>query len=128
MEYFLIAIFLFVSFALIAGIGFIFLTILSRLKEEKALKSKSKIDKTHKVPIAMTNKSVNIEQLNKTKEWYPFEEWKKNFFEFQMEQYTEKNCNRGKEIFDVLISELSALGEQAEVESKTALIEKAVKS
>lgn len=40
------------------------------------------------------------EKLLKAKDLYPFESWREKFFEDEMEQYTEENCNTAKAIFD----------------------------
>lgn len=68
------------------------------------------------------------QKLNKTKELYPFEKWRENFFEYHMEQYTEENCNEAKNIFDNLISRLLALGENAHKKKKEKCFEIAVES
>src|SRR6187402_2085312 len=68
------------------------------------------------------------EKLNKTKELYPFAKWRKNFFEYKMEQYTEENCNEAKGIFDNLISKLISLGENGNKNDKEKSFEIAIKS
>lgn len=66
------------------------------------------------------------ERLNKTKEFYPFKSWRENFFEYDMEQYTEENCNTAKQIFDDLIAELIEIGEDGNEQDKVKYFEKAV--
>jgi len=68
------------------------------------------------------------EKLNKTKELYPFTKWRANFFEYDMEQYTEENCNEAKSIFDNLISKLIKLGENGNKTEKEKCFEIAIKS
>jgi hypothetical protein len=66
------------------------------------------------------------EKLNATKEKYPFAKWRRSFAEYGLEQYTEENCNDAKAIFDTLIADLVALGEQASEEQKVALFQTAI--
>ena len=68
------------------------------------------------------------EKLNKTKELYPFAKWRENFFEYEMEQYTEENCNEAKSIFDNLISKLQTIGENGNISEKEKCFEIAIKS
>ncbi len=68
------------------------------------------------------------EKLIKTKELYPFAKWRENFFEYEMEQYTEENCNEAKSIFDNLISKLIKIGENGNKIEKENCFEKAIKS
>jgi hypothetical protein len=68
------------------------------------------------------------EKLIKTKELYPFAKWRESFFEYEMEQYTEENCNEAKSIFDNLISKLITLGENGNRTDKEKCFEIAVKS
>lgn len=68
------------------------------------------------------------EKLTKTKELYPFESWRENFFEYEMEQYTEENCNAAKKIFDTLIINLIEIGEDGNKITKVDYFEKAIKS
>ena len=51
------------------------------------------------------------EKLEMTKKLYPFENWRNNFLEYQMEQYSEENCNAVKNIFETLIDKLRKLEE-----------------
>ncbi len=75
-----------------------------------------------------TNDSLSYpEKLNKTKELYPFKNWREAYFEYEMEQYTEENCNTAKKIFDDLINGLINLGENASEKNKIILFEKAIK-
>lgn len=68
------------------------------------------------------------ERLIKTKEFYPFAKWRENFFEYEMEQYTEENCNEAKRIFDNLISKLITLGENGNRTEKEKCFEIAINS
>jgi hypothetical protein len=74
---------------------------------------------------------IYSEKLLATKDSYFFEQWKEMYFGEEgeddgMEQYTEENCNRAKEIMDNLIDELINLGENAEEYSKISSFQKAV--
>ena len=68
------------------------------------------------------------EKLNATKETYPFAKWRASFFKYGLEQYTEENVGEVRAIFDALISDLAALGEQAPKEQKIALFQKAIEA
>lgn len=58
---------------------------------------------------------------------YPFEHWRER--EAQgLKQHTEENCNAAKAIFDNLIAQLIALGEDAREENKIAQFKIAVES
>ncbi len=97
-------------------------------KQKAEFKAEEKTDSlTEKIFFA--NDSLTLsEKLNKTKELYPFEKWREAFFEYEMEQYTEENCNAAKTIFDNLIDKLIALGENGNETEKIALFEIAVLS
>jgi hypothetical protein len=75
------------------------------------------------------------EQLESTKEYYPFSKWKALFFPDPedegsegQEQYTEENCDAAKMIFDNLIQGLITIGEHAPENEKVALFKIAVES
>jgi len=68
------------------------------------------------------------ERLNSTKEYYPFKKWRDNFHEYEMEQYTEENCNEGKRIFDELINHLIEIGENGDENKKVSYFKKAVEA
>ena len=57
------------------------------------------------------------EKVNQTKSDYPFERWQKGV-EFGLEQYTPENCGRLQKIFDDLIADLIAKGEDAPEQEK----------
>ena len=85
--------------------------------------------KINKASNLKTNDSLSYSQrLQKTKEFYPFKNWRENFFEYEMEQYTQENCDAAKYIFDELIDKLIEAGENADEKSKLQLFEKALKS
>ncbi|MFT3911373.1 MAG: hypothetical protein QM737_18265 [Ferruginibacter sp.] len=65
------------------------------------------------------------QRLLKTKEFYPFQAWRESFDE-GLDQYTEKNCNRARKIFDTLISDLIKLGENASEAQKIEAFKKAI--
>ncbi|GGH82745.1 hypothetical protein HNQ91_005884 [Filimonas zeae] len=67
------------------------------------------------------------EQLEATKDYYPFENWKESY-ENGMEQYTTENCDKTKAVFDSLIEHLIALGEKGQEKEKIALFKQAVLS
>ncbi|MCE3226247.1 MAG: hypothetical protein K0S32_798 [Bacteroidetes bacterium] len=60
------------------------------------------------------------------KVYYPFETWKT--FINNPPQYTPDNCDKAKEIFDTLISDLIADGENAQEDLKIKRFEKAIHS
>ena len=64
--------------------------------------------------------------LIKTKASYPFKRWRESFFEYEMEQYTQENCDAAKLVFDNLINALINMGENASEKKKVQLFEKAV--
>ncbi|KUJ63918.1 hypothetical protein AR687_01660 [Flavobacteriaceae bacterium CRH] len=68
------------------------------------------------------------EKLNKTKKLYPFKDWREKFFEYEMDQYTEENCNAAKNIFDNLITQLIELEENGDKKDKEKCFEIAIKS
>jgi len=83
------------------------------------------------IEILNTNADSNLsypERLNKAKDLYPFKKWRENFFEFEMLQYTEENCNTAKDIFDNLIIKLTELGENGNKKDKETCFELAIKS
>lgn len=67
-----------------------------------------------------------VEKLDRTKKLYPFENWRNNFIEYEMEQYSEGNCNAAKNIFDTLINKLNKLGENGNKQEKEKCFEVAV--
>ena len=72
--------------------------------------------------------STYAEKLNTTKTGYPFAKWRRSFFDYDFEQYTEENCDKAKSIFDTLIDELIAMGEQAPEKQKVASFQIAVET
>jgi hypothetical protein len=90
---------------------------------------------------SLTSKSLNsnhisyTDQLEETKNHYPFARWHKMFFPDPnepdsegMEQYTQENCDKASAIFDNLINSLKTIGKQANEQSKIELFKKAVLS
>jgi hypothetical protein len=65
------------------------------------------------------------EKLLETKATYPFDRWRKAF-DHGLEQYTPENCDRTKEVFDILIEQLINIGENGTVEEKIRFFETAV--
>jgi hypothetical protein len=75
------------------------------------------------------------ENLESTKEYYPFDRWRALFFPDPedaesegMQQYTQENCDSVRLIFDNLIDGLIAIGESAASEEKIALFKTAVEA
>lgn len=68
-----------------------------------------------------------IQQLEATKEYYPFANWRDSYDD-GLEQYTEENCSRTEAIFDTLIANLIALGQDAGKDDKVELFKTAVLS
>lgn len=58
---------------------------------------------------------------------FPFDEWKE-MGDAGMEQYTEENCAKARTIFDTLIADLIALGEDADDDAKIDAFQTAVES
>jgi len=67
------------------------------------------------------------EQLEATKQGYPFANWRENY-DSGLEQYTAENCDKAQEVFDTLITKLIALGPDANEQEKVALFKTAVLS
>jgi hypothetical protein len=62
------------------------------------------------------------EQLETTKNYYPFDNWKESYND-GLEQYTPENCERTQAVFDLLIVKLIALGGDALEKDKVELFE-----
>lgn len=67
------------------------------------------------------------EQLEATKEYYPFDNWREAYDE-GLEQYTEENCNKTQAVFDQLIAALISLGKDAKEVDKVELFKTTVLS
>ena len=67
------------------------------------------------------------EQLEATKKYYPFSNWRESYNE-GLEQYTEENCNKTRSIFDSLIAGLIEIGQNANEGDKVQLFKTAVLS
>lgn len=121
--------YLIIGALMIGGIGYLY------ANSNKANKNPQLEKKLH-VEIKPNSNFENLEndsltyseKLIKTKEFYPFAKWRENFLEYEMEQYTEENCNEAKSIFDNLISKLIKLGENANRTEKEKCFETAIKS
>jgi hypothetical protein len=73
---------------------------------------------------------INMEyqnKLNECKNSYPFNRWRESF-SHGLEQYTEANCNKVKNIFDNLITELVSAGENIPEKDKVEIFKKAILS
>ncbi|WP_298509830.1 hypothetical protein [uncultured Kordia sp.] len=107
-------------------------SIVNLKKNKKSSETTTKTEESQEIkieqPTVNTNNSAFSEKLNQTKKGYPFKAWREAFFEYEMEQYSEENCNAAKAIFDNLIAKLITLGEHGNEKDKIALFEKAVNS
>ncbi|WP_316832917.1 hypothetical protein [Pedobacter aquatilis] len=77
-----------------------------------------------------TNKAMELnytKKLENTKTYYPFAKWREAYND-GLKQYTQENCDKAQHIFDELISELSAKGQEATKAEKEKLFGKAVLS
>lgn len=68
-----------------------------------------------------------IQQLEATKEHYPFANWRHSYDD-GLEQYTEENYSKTEAIFDTLIANLIALGQDAGKDDKVELFKTAILS
>ena len=64
------------------------------------------------------------QKLSQAKSAYPFARWR----ESGLEQYTDEACASFAAVFDVLLQDLIALGDQASEEKKLAVFKKAVEA
>ena len=62
--------------------------------------------------------------LLEVRQQYPFDNWKT----YDMEQYTVENCEAAQRIFETLLSDLIALGENAAEDSKLQTFQLAVEA
>jgi len=67
------------------------------------------------------------EKLGATKKYYPFDNWRESGRD-GMEQYSPENCDKAQQVFDKLIDELIALGDNAKEERKIDLIKTSILS
>ena len=114
---------------IIGGIAFLYANQKNKgTKQKSQFKAEQKADSMPEKKFFASDSLSFSEKLNKTKELYPFKKWREAFFDYEMEQYTEENCNAAKAIFDNLIDKLIDLGENGNEKEKIALFEKAVLS
>jgi len=73
------------------------------------------------------NNMAYKEQLEVTKKYYPFRNWRESYND-GLEQYTEENCNKAQAIFETLIAKLIELGQDANEKDKVELFKTAVLS
>jgi len=73
--------------------------------------------------------------LEATKKYYPFANWRENFFPDKkdpdlggMQQYTQENCDKAQAVFDTLIDKLIVIGQDANETDKVELFKTAVLS
>ncbi|MBC6991159.1 hypothetical protein [Hymenobacter sp. BT491] len=71
--------------------------------------------------------SPYADKLNATKQEYPFAGWRE-YYDDGLEQYTEENCAEVEAIFNTLITDLIALGENATEAKKIAAFQKAIEA
>ncbi|EDP96882.1 hypothetical protein U8527_01045 [Kordia algicida OT-1] len=112
---------------LIGGIIYLILHLIKKNNPSKTPEKPKVIQEPKSVAttIEKDNRTYS-EKLLQTKKGYPFESWREAFFEYDMEQYTEENCNAAKAIFDNLIAGLLKIGEHGSEKEKLALFETAV--
>jgi hypothetical protein len=121
-------IYILIGALLFGGIVYIYAS-----QNKKTINSQPEIIITEKTEVeenlnSTKNDSLSYpERLNKTKKIYPFKYWRESFFEYDMEQYTQENCDAAKKVFDDLINELIKLRENAPEKKKVQLFEKAIK-
>jgi len=75
---------------------------------------------------ALTNKLANIGKLEECKSEYPFARWRQNGIEYDLEDYSQENCEAIEMIFDELIADLKTLPKDATAEDKVLLFKYAV--
>jgi hypothetical protein len=75
------------------------------------------------------------EKLEATKKYYPFANWRENFFPDKddpdsngMEQYTQENCDKAQNVFDTLVDNLIIIGQDAMENEKVKFFKTAVLS
>ncbi len=110
---------------IIVKIAIFFLYFISRNKENNKEIKNERVDK--EIDYAnLSNKQVNVTQLEKCKSEYPFKKWRNNGTEYGMEQYSEENCEAAEMIFDELIADLKTLPKEATAETKVIIFKYAV--
>lgn len=112
---------------LIGGIIYLILHLIKSSNPSEIPQKSREIQESKSVQKIVENGNLSYsEKLLQTKKGYPFESWRKAFFEYDMEQYTEENCNAAKAVFDDLIAGLIKIGEHGSEKEKLALFETAV--
>jgi hypothetical protein len=113
----------------IAGIAYLFIYMIKK-NNDPPLESKRKeiIQKFDEQKYSRNDDLSYTERLNIAKTYYPFEKWRNNFFEHDMDQYSEENCTTAKNVFDSLITKLIEIGENGNKIEKEKCFEIAVKS
>ena len=81
----------------------------------------------NKTETGILNNMAYKEQLEATKKYYPFNNWRESYND-GLKQYTEENCIKAQVIFDTLIQQLIALGQEANEHDKVKLFKTAVLS
>ena len=104
----------------------LFLFFLNTRNKETTTKDKSRNGDREIDYDVLSNKLVNVSQLEKCKSEYPFARWRLNAIEHGMEQYSQENCEAAEMIFDELIADLKVLPDEATAEDKVLLFKYAV--
>lgn len=84
-------------------------------------------NKDHDIDFAqLSNHTVSVSNLEKCRTSFPFSRWRQNGIEYDMEDYTQENCEAIELIFDELIADLKILPTDATAEDKVLLFKYAV--
>lgn len=94
--------------------------------QDKAMETQNGKDTITPGSLQVNNISYK-EQLEATKKYYPFNNWRESYRN-GLEQYTEENCKKSQQVFDNLIAKLIALGPQAKEKEKIEAFKTAVLS
>lgn len=113
---------LIILISILIGLAFWFIQFKTRQTHSSTTELSSS---KNSVPVESSNQPYK-ERLEQNKAYYPFETWEDNFLEYDMTQYTTKNCQAAKRVFDNLLSGLSTLGERGTEREKIALFKKAI--
>jgi hypothetical protein len=111
--------------------GYHFLILLILFSCNSASRNTDEVNKTGTDTLTVnTSQSSTMaykEQLEATKEHYPFSRWRESHGH-GLEQYTQENCDKARAVFDLLIVKLTALGQDAGEKDKVELFKTAVLS
>lgn len=91
----------------------------------KLFGKKETATKTEKTDSTNQNNNEYQNKLLATKEIYPFDDWREGYND-GLTQYSAKNCNKIKKVFDDLITSLIEIGNNASEEQKIQLFKTAI--